>query len=29
MIFVGFWNTQQSWNEWHQRRGAREIVRIP
>lgn len=29
MIFVDFWNTQLSWNEWHQRRGARETVRIP
>ncbi|HEX6042516.1 NYN domain-containing protein, partial [Longimicrobium sp.] len=29
MIFVDFWNTQLSWNEWHQRRGARSTVRIP
>jgi hypothetical protein len=29
MIFVDFWNTQISWNEWHHRRGARETVRIP
>lgn len=29
MIFVDFWNTQLSWNEWHHRRGAHETVRIP
>jgi uncharacterized LabA/DUF88 family protein len=28
-IFIDFWNFQLSWNEYHQRRGIREIVRIP
>jgi uncharacterized LabA/DUF88 family protein len=28
-IFVDFWNTQLSWNEWHHKHGARGTVRIP
>lgn len=28
-IFIDFWNLQLSWNEHHQRRGARGQVRIP
>ena len=28
-IFVDFWNLQITWNEYHQRRGARRQVRIP
>lgn len=27
-IFIDFWNFQLSWNEYHQRKGAQEIVRI-
>lgn len=28
-IFIDFWNFQLSWNEYHQRNGVKEIVRIP
>lgn len=28
-IFIDFWNFQLSWNEYHQRKGAAGIVRIP
>lgn len=28
-LFVDFWNFQLSWNDYHQRAGATEIVRIP
>jgi uncharacterized LabA/DUF88 family protein len=28
-IFIDFWNFQLSWNEYHRRKGASEIVRIP
>lgn len=28
-IFLDFWNFQLSWNEFHERRGSRQQVRIP
>jgi len=28
-IFIDFWNFQLSWNEFHQRKGASSVVRIP
>lgn len=28
-IFIDFWNFQLAWNEYHQRKGAKEVVRIP
>jgi uncharacterized LabA/DUF88 family protein len=28
-IFIDFWNFQLSWNEFHTRRGSRQLVRIP
>lgn len=29
ILFIDFWNFQLSWNEYHRRHGAQDVIRIP